>query len=117
MIHGSVAVSVGPESVRLLRIARDRAHPWLLSTDMHVRQGQSEILDCRWDKATSTLTIRAQRPAGEQGSLFVRAPAGWSLANPKGFWIAKDGRDGSLVVWCALSFGSAPVEVRIPFSR
>ena len=84
VVHGSVTLSVGPESVRLLRIARDREHPWLLSTDMHVRQGQSEIIDCRWDKATSTLIIRAQRPAGEQGSIYVRAPAGWSLANPKG---------------------------------
>jgi len=101
--------------VRLLRIARERAHPWLLSTDMHVRQGQSEILDCRWDKAKSTLSIRAQRPAGEQGSIYVRAPAGWALANPKGLWIAKDGRDGSLIVRSAVTFGPAPVEVQLYF--
>jgi len=102
-------------SVRLVRIARDRDHPWLLSTDMHVRQGQAKILDCRWDQATSTLTIRAQRPAGEQGSIYVRAPAGWSLADPKGLWIAKDGRDSSLIVRSAVSFGSAPAEVRMQF--
>ncbi len=115
--RGSVTFSVGPESVRLLRIARDRDHPWLLSTDMHVRQGQAEILDCRWDQATSTLTLRAQRPAGEQGSIYVRAPVGWALADPKGLWIAKDGRDGSLIVRDALSFGSAPLDVRMQFRR
>ena len=105
--RGSVVLSVAPESVRLLRIARDREHPWLLSTDMHVRQGQAEILDCRWDQATSTLTIRAQRPAGEQGSIFVRAPAGWALADPKGLWIAKDGR-GQLAHRAQRSIASAP---------
>jgi len=103
--------------VRLLRIARDREHPWLLSTDMHVRQGQSEITDCRWDQATSTLIMRAQRPAGEQGSIYVRAPAGWALADPKGLWIAKDGRDGSLIVRSAISFGAAPAELRMQFQR
>ncbi len=117
VVHGSVSLSVGPESVRLLRIARDREHPWLLATDMHVRQGQAEISDCRWDQSTSTLTIRAQRPAGEQGSIFIRAPAGWALADPKGLWIAKDGRDGSLIVRSAVSFGAEPAEVRLRFQR
>ncbi len=115
--RGSVSVSVGPESVRLLRIARDREHPWLLSTDMHVRQGQAEITDCRWDPVTSSLFLRAQRPAGEQGSIYVRAPAGWALADPKGLWIAKDGRDGSLIVRSAISFGAAPADIRMQFRR
>lgn len=117
VVRGSVVLSVGPESVRLLRIAKEREHPWLLSTDMHVRQGQSEILDCRWDNAVSTLTIIAQRPAGEQGSVYVRAPAGWALEDPRGLWIAKDGRDSSLIVRSAFSFGPAPVEVRMKFRR
>ncbi|HZT28723.1 MAG TPA: hypothetical protein VFA33_02480 [Bryobacteraceae bacterium] len=117
IVRGEVTVEVPPDSVRLLRLSRDRPHPWLLSTDLHVRQGQAEILDCRWDEASGTLTIRAVRPAGEQGSVFVRAPAGWALAEPKGLWIAKDGRDGSLVVRSAVSFGAEPAEIRMRFQR
>src|SRR5208337_1353429 len=100
---GAVSVDVPPDSVKLLRIARYREHPWLLSTDMHVRQGQAEIEDCRWDEASMTLTVRAQRPAGHDGSIYVRAPKGWALAEPKGLWLARDGRDNSLVIRKALS--------------
>jgi alpha-galactosidase len=116
--RGSVEVEVAPESVRLLRIARDRGHPWLVSTDMHVRQGQAEITDCRWDASSAMLTIRTQRPAGEHGSVFVRAPAGWALADPRGLWVAKDGRDGSLLARKAVAFESAaPVEVTMKFQK
>ncbi|MEO7143772.1 MAG: hypothetical protein ABI165_09760 [Bryobacteraceae bacterium] len=115
VVEGSVDIEVPPESVKLLRISRGRNHPWLVSTDMHVRQGAAEILDCRWDAASEALTIRGTRPAGEHGSLFVRAPAGWAVAEPKGLWIAKDGRDGSLLVRAAVTFGAAPAEVRMRF--
>jgi hypothetical protein len=82
---------------------------------MHVRQGAAEILDCRWDAAHATLTIRASRPSGERGSVFVRAPAGWAMAEPKGLWVAKDGRDNSLLVRAAVTFGPAPEEIRMRF--
>jgi hypothetical protein len=113
----AVSVEVPPVSVKLLRIARDRTHPWLLSTDMHVRQGQAEILDCQWDEASMTLTLHAQRPAGHTGSVYVRAPKGWALAEPKGLWLARDGRDNSLVIRKALRFEGAPVEVQMRFKR
>ena len=117
VVQDSVSIEVPPISVKLLRIARDREHPWLLSTDMHVRQGQAEIEDCRWDEASMTLTVRAQRPAGHDGSIYVRAPKGWALAEPKGLWLARDGRDNSLVIRKALSFEGAPVEVQMRFKR
>ena len=113
----SVDVEVPPESVKLLRIFPERDHPWLVSTDMHIRQGAAEVLDCRWDSAQSTLTVRGSRPSGEHGSIFVRAPAGWAVANPKGLWIARDGRDSSVLVRAAVTFGDAPSETRIQFQR
>jgi hypothetical protein len=116
-VQGSVSIEVPPRSVKLLRIARDREHPWLLSTDMHVRQGQAEIEDCRWDEASMTLTVRAQRPAGHEGSIYVRAPKGLALAEPKGLWLARDGRDNSLVIRKPLVFEGAPVEVQMRFKR
>jgi hypothetical protein len=117
VVQDSVSIDVPPISVKLLRIARDREHPWLLSTDMHVRQGQAEIEDCRWDDASMTLTVRAQRPAGHDGSIYVRAPKGWALAEPKGLWLARDGRDDSLVIRKALAFEGPPLEVQMRFKR
>jgi hypothetical protein len=117
VIKDSVSIDVPPISVKLLRIARDREHPWLLSTDMHVRQGQAEVEDCRWDEASMTLTVRAQRPAGHQGSIYVRAPKGWALAEPIGLWLARDGRDNSLVIRKKLSFEGPPIEVQMRFKR
>jgi hypothetical protein len=117
VLQGSVSIDVPPRSVKLLRIARDREHPWLLSTDLHVRQGQAEIENCRWDEATMTLTVRVQRPAGHDGSIYVRAPRGWALAEPQGLWLARDGRDNSLVIRKALAFEGAPVEVKMHFKR
>ena len=32
-----------PESVRLVRLSRSRQHPWVIGTNLHVRQGQAEI--------------------------------------------------------------------------
>jgi len=112
-----LSFDVPPFSVRLLRIARQQDHPWLLSTDMHVRQGQAEIQDCRWNAETGTLTIRAQRPKGYKGNLFLYAPKGWALAEPAGLWIAKDGNDESLIVRKALEFSDQPSEIRVAFKR
>jgi len=114
---GAISVEVPPDSVKLLRIAPYREYPWLLSTDMHIRQGQAEILDCKWDEANMMLTIRAQRPAGHEGSIYAHAPKGWALAEPKGLWLARDGRDNSLVVRKPLTFEGEPVEVQMHFER
>ena len=116
-IRGAVSLEVPPESVKLLRIARNREHPWILSTDMHVRQGQAEILDCKWDEEAMTLTVRAQRPTGHEGSIYAHAPKGWAMAEPKGLWLARDGRDNSLVIRKFLKFEGEPVEVRMRFMR
>jgi len=114
---GAITVEVPPDSVKLLRIAAYRDYPWLLSTDMHIRQGQAEILDCKWDEDAMTLTIRAQRPAGHEGSIYAHAPKGWALAEPKGLWLARDGRDNSLVIRKLLKFEGDPVELKMHFSR
>jgi len=113
---GAVDVSVAPYSVRLLRIARARAHPWVISTDMHVRQGQAEIADVRWDPARQELTVKATRPAGYRGSVFVHVPKGLALKEPAGLWIAKDANDSSLIVRCAFQFkDGTPVEKTLRF--
>ncbi len=114
---GSISVEVPPDSVKLLRIAPYRDHPWLISTDMHVRQGQAEILDCNWDQDAMTLTIRAQRPAGHEGGIYVHAPKGLAPDNPKGLWLARDGRDNSLIIRKPIELTGKPVEVQMRFKR
>lgn len=102
--QGNFTAFVPPQSVRLWRISRQRQHPWLLSTDMHVRQGQAEIESCRWDEKAKALTIRARRPAGNRGSVYVTVPKDMPLANPKDLWIAKDADSGTLIVRCDFEF-------------
>jgi hypothetical protein len=108
----SIRFTVPAQSVRLLRVARERAYPWVASTDMHVRQGQAEIVDARWNAATHQLTIEATRPAGYRGNVFVRAPKGLAVKNPQGLWIAKDANDSSLIIRCDFDFASATRQSR-----
>ena len=107
---------VPPRSARLYRLSERLPHPWLLSTDMHARQGQAEIEDCEWDSDAMTLRGRATRPKGESGSVFITAPKGLCVANPQGLWIAKDGHDESLILRKALTFDGEPVEFEIGFA-
>ncbi|MBN1396338.1 MAG: hypothetical protein JW959_15040 [Pirellulales bacterium] len=117
--RGKVRLTAGPQSVKLVRLSRRRPHPWLVSTDMHVRQGQAEIEDCRWDSESMTLHFRARRPAGERGNVFLLVPPGWEAAEPRSLWLAKDGRRGSqtLIVRCALDFSDGAEERSIRFAR
>ncbi len=108
--------SVPPQSVKLWRIAGRQRHPWLLSTDMHIRQGQAEIESCLWNESEKTLTIRAQRPAGLQGNVYLTVPKEMSLKDPAGLWLAKDANDHTLVVRCPFEFRDGnPVEHQIRF--
>ena len=113
---GRFEAVVPPQSVKLWRISRVREHPWILSTDMHVRQGQTEVEDCRWDAASHTLTVRVRRPAGNRGNVYLTVPTGMALEDPSGPWIAKDANDGTLVVRRAFDFrDGSTVERRIRF--
>jgi hypothetical protein len=111
----TLQMTAAPQSVTLLRLSAKRPHPWLVSTDMHVRQGQAEIEDCQWDPATTTLKFRAKRPAGQSGSVFFSAPAGWRVATPSRLWLASDARNQSLTMRCDLDFTGETVEKAIRF--
>ena len=106
-VRQALEAVVPPGSVRVYRLVRDTGVPTLLGTDMHVLMGEVEIAHCEWDPARGTLSGRAIRPAGEKGNVFLHA-SGVRVTNPRGHWIAKDARDGSLIVRCGLSFDDAP---------
>lgn len=101
---GGFDVAVMPESVRLLRLTPVRSHPWVAGTDMHVRQGEAELDTVQWDTGAGELRITARRPAGSRGNVFVRAPAGWAVKDPKDLWLARDGADNSLTIRIAFEF-------------
>lgn len=66
----------------------------MLSTDIHIRQGQAELTTVAWDAATRSLRLRATRG----GNVFLRVPKEFRVAEPAGLWIAKDGNDATLIV-------------------
>ncbi len=107
---------VPPRSARIYRILKRPDHPCVLSTDMHVMQGQAELVEVSWDAETMTLSGTATRPAGETGNLFIYAPKGLCVCNPQGFWIAKDAASECLIIRCQLHFGDKPEPWSIQFA-
>jgi hypothetical protein len=85
---------VPPRSVKLLRVAAVLPHPWGLSTDIHIRQGQAELTTVAWAEATRSLRLRTTR----SGNVFLRVPKEFRVAEPAGLGIAKDGKAASLIV-------------------
>lgn len=115
-VTGSFEAVVPPRSARLYRLSVRQPHPWLLSTDMHTRQGQVEIVECQWDSEAGTLTVKAIRPKGERGSIFLLAPKGLCVSDPRELWIAKDGHDESLIVRKPVTFDGKAIEVSVQFA-
>ena len=115
-IRDELNAVVSPGAVKVYRLVRDTGEPVLLATDMHVLMGEMEVTACQWDATTRTLSGRAVRPVGEMGSVFLHAPDNVSVANPGGHWIAKDGRDHSLIIRCALDFSEGSAEWSVSFA-
>jgi hypothetical protein len=72
-------LTLPPRSARLLRIAPERPHPWLLTSEMHLTQGGVEVSDLRWSRERSTLRGVCRRPRTAHGTLRVTVPAGWEI--------------------------------------
>ncbi|WP_414662453.1 alpha-amylase family protein [Horticoccus sp. 23ND18S-11] len=106
---GTYDVIVPPRSAKLVRVAAERTHPWVLSTDIHIRQGQAELTEVAWDEASLQLRLKSSR----RGNVLLRVPKEFRLADPSGLWIAKDGNDASLIVRVPVNDG----ERRIGFVR
>ena len=108
---------VPPRSVKVYRLTEETGQPVLLGTDMHVLMGEMEIDQCEWNARKEVLRGRAIRPPGEQGSIFVHAPPGYTLVNRKGRLVAKDGRDKSLIIRCPLEFPDGTADWNLQFAQ
>jgi len=113
---GTLKAHVAPRSVCLFRLSPCRNHPWILSTDMHVRQGEFDITHCEWNANELRLHVGAHRPPGETGNVFVHVPKGFRVTNPQGLWIAKDGHDQSLIIRKTLCFEKDEEEFELGFA-
>lgn len=107
MHRGQLSVHVPEESVRVLRLTEARHEPVLLGTDMHVMMGEEEIPAFAYDPASMTCTFTARRPPGSTGMVVIHAPEGLRVDGIDGLHIAKDGRDGSLIIGTPVTFGNA----------
>lgn len=103
-VTGVFEAVVPPKSVRVFRLAESTGRPVILGTNMHLLMGEMEIVSCRWEEGPRILHVKALRPAGETGSVFLHAPPTMRVSDPRGFWIAKDARDASLLIRARLAF-------------
>ncbi len=116
-IRGRLDVALPPMSCRVLRLEGVRRHPWILSTDMHLRQGQVELEDVRWDARRLALEGVCVRPRGETGNIFLVAPPGFKPVDYAGLWVAKDMNERCLIIRQRLDFVRSRLAWRVVFER
>ena len=103
-VENTLDAVVPPGSVRVYRLTEDVGRPVLLGTDMHLLMGEMEVMRCNWDEDSQTLDISVNRPKGEYGSVFLSVPENLRPENQRELWVARDGRDKSLIIRAAFSF-------------
>lgn len=116
-VQRSFDVHIPAHSCCLYRLEEVKPHPWILSTDMHTLQGYAEIESLQWDGKTNILKGTAVRPAGQEGSIYVIAPAGYRLVNFRGHWAAKDFKTKSLIIRKKLVFKTGKNTWELKFSK
>ncbi|MDO8588729.1 MAG: hypothetical protein Q7T82_17000 [Armatimonadota bacterium] len=122
-IEGALQAVVPPGSVRVYRLTEDISRPVLLGTDMHLLMGEMEVERCDWDSDTRTLDLLVNRPQGEHGSVFLHVPCFGTNSvsrsirpvDQRELWVARDGRDQSLIIRVAFSFEDGPAGRSIEF--
>ena len=111
-------IEVPSNTAKVFRLEECREHPWILGSDMHVRQGETEFLDITWNEGNLTLSGKVTRPAGETGNLYIAAPWNWKPRNfNKNLWVAKSGIDDSLIIRREIKFNLDIESWKIEFDR
>ncbi len=114
---GEYIAEVPPQTPTVLRIEERREHPWLLSTDMTIRQGESEITDLSWDEATMTLSGKATRAAGEEGNIYFLMKDGCAPVTNEGLVVVRYVRDWDMVIKKHIVFTQDTVDFQIKFKE
>ncbi|MBP5641397.1 MAG: hypothetical protein J6X55_18115 [Victivallales bacterium] len=114
---GDYIAEVPPQSPTVLRIEERREHPWLLSCDMTIRQGESEVTELQWDEDTMTLSGKVTRAKGEEGNLFFLMKDGYAPVTNEGLVIVRYIRDWDMVIKKHIVFTKDTEEFQIPFKE
>lgn len=113
----TTTLEVPAMTCKVLRFTEKLSHPWILSTDFHVHQGQAELTDVSWDAQTMVLSGTAKRAAGEKGCLFVVSPDSWMERHfNKGLLVAKSALDKSLIIKVPITFTADTQDWKIEFA-
>lgn len=114
-ISDTLTTEVAPYSIKVLRLAKARNHPWLISTDMHLTQGGVEVEQLEWNAEQQYLAGVSVRPKGEKGNLYLRLPKGWKPIDYKGLHTAKVPFDKSVIALKRIDFHEEWVKWRVDF--
>ncbi|MBO5724189.1 MAG: hypothetical protein J6S58_05110, partial [Lentisphaeria bacterium] len=111
-------VEIPGMSCCVYRFTQKKDHPTLLSTDLHVLQGEAELQRVNWDPERMVLSGTAVYAAGERGNLFISAPENFMEKHfNKGMLAAKSALDGSLILKVPLVFEEDSLHWKVEFAR
>jgi hypothetical protein len=117
---GTLNVTIPPESVRVYRLTAEEDQPVIIGTDMHVLMGEMELSEVKYDKEKRLLTITAERPAGETGSVFLRMPQDICLDKNNSDTCStarnRDGVSGELILRLPLDFTEPQIKKELYFT-
>ncbi len=112
----NMEIDVSANSCALYRIEEVRKHPWILSTDMHIRQGEAELDSVSWNEKTRTLSGKSIRCPGERGNIFIIAEDSFIPADfNRGLTVAKTAIDLSLIIKKSICFTHETEEWSVRF--
>lgn len=102
---------------KLFRITEYRDYPWIISTDMHVEQGNAEILNAVFDEKKLTLKITAKRPVGESGRIILLMPRPYRVVNHERVNTMKEVIDMQTICSVPVEFDRETVTTTLQFER
>ena len=91
------------------------AHPWVLSTDMHLTQGAVELQGVKFDRASHELTGRASRHVGAEGHVVIYVPRGYTVRSGSGDYSVEKLPSGAAIVRLHLRFKEAAIQWALEF--
>jgi hypothetical protein len=111
-----LSLSAGAREGETYLIREAPAHPWVLSTDMHLTQGGVDLPEVNWDATGCQLTGKAARHAGAEGRVVVYAPEGYHLSSASAPYLVEKQPSGAELIRLDLKFQSATLPWSVSFS-
>jgi hypothetical protein len=112
-----VNLNVGAEEGEAYAIRSVPAHPWVLSTDMHLTQGGVELQDVHYDNSTQQLSGVASRHPGDLGHVVIYAPAGYRVRSASGPYRSEHQSSGAEVIYLQIKFDQRSAPWSISFEK